>query len=40
VVSDDVAGRIWKMVLASRSQLPLSSGAVATIWPSVVSPAR
>ena len=33
-------GLIWKMVRASRSQLPLSSGAVAAIWPRICRPVR
>ena len=31
-------GLIWKMVRASRSQLPLSSGVVAAIWPRICKP--
>ncbi len=35
-----VDGLIWKMVRASLSQLPLSSGAVVAIWPRICKPLR
>src|SRR6201995_3342229 len=35
-----VDGLIWKMVRARRSQLPLSSGATAAIWPRICRPER
>src|SRR5580692_6170067 len=35
-----VDGLIWKMVRASLSQLPLSSGALAAIWPRICRPER
>src|ERR1700724_3601790 len=37
LVVDDL---IWKMVRASRSQLPLSSGATDAIWPRICRPLR
>src|ERR1700736_4259958 len=40
VCSLELAGRIWKIVRASRSQLALSSGVVATICPRICRPVR
>src|ERR1700759_3561892 len=40
VCSLSVDGLIWKMVRASLSQLPLSSGATVAIWPRICRPLR
>src|ERR1700749_4794367 len=40
VCSLSVDDLIWKMVRASLSQLPLSSGATAAIWPRICRPER
>src|ERR1700739_3156022 len=40
VFSLEVCGQIRKMVRASRSQLELSSGVVAAIWPRICMPER